>query len=81
MTIRFSESLFRLGAVSITITTSSLAQACGYTGGVGMEGLFSTNTLIDVGILFFAGTALVLGGSEILRRCQQNRSNIAPINK
>ena len=50
---------------------STLVQACGYTGGVGMESFFSVDGLIDIGIFVLLLGAALAAFPDVLQRFRQ----------
>lgn len=51
----------------ILAASSTLAQACGYTGGVGMESFFSPGSLIDIAIFTLLLSAAATAFSSLLQ--------------
>lgn len=54
--------------------SSALAQACGYTGGVGMESFFSADSLIDIGIFVLLLGAVFAAFPDLLQRVRTARA-------
>ncbi|KYC29142.1 exported protein of unknown function [Sterolibacterium denitrificans] len=68
MAIKTEASIARLGLLLAGLVSSPLAQACGYTGGGGIESLLSPDGLIDIAILALLLGAAYAAAPELLQR-------------
>lgn len=77
MAIKTEASISRLSLLLAGVGSSPLAWACGYTGGVGIESLFSPDGLIDVAILALLLGAACAAAPTLLQRLGLRRRSSA----